>query len=374
MRIIMKRFLAVLLTITNSAYAGVITHSDYTSGATITAAGQNANENLIFNEFNGNIDNTNIKSGGITNTNIAATTISVDKFAQVVQDTFTVVSQQLHYRRPVLVTIDNNTVDVEANTGTSNQTCITFPDVQRCVTEDTSSTSVNRRFIISEVASFSGTKNSGLAPGETRTNNTAYALYAVKATDVSTDFVIAGTTNTPVQANFSTLNTRFGTNGWVYLGLIFNGDRSGVASNYIVPAVQAGNMTCVNMTGNTTAANWPDGGGNAILMANSTNNASIYTYSSGTGITQIPANIGSLFWICQSVTNATGVFKLGSQAFAAADSEVGHLNTFNNFVLNSWETATAGASCRDTASTGATATGFKCWTDNALGIGGNPQL
>lgn len=82
----MKRlylYLTIAL-LARTAQAGLITHSDYTSGNTITAAGQNANENLIFNEFNGNIDNTNIKSGGILTANIAAANITTTLMAPAV--------------------------------------------------------------------------------------------------------------------------------------------------------------------------------------------------------------------------------------------------------------------------------------------------
>lgn len=68
-------FLGLLL-LCNVSNAGLITHSDYTGGTAITAAGQNANENIVFNEFNGNIDNTNIKPGGIVDSNMAAHTLT----------------------------------------------------------------------------------------------------------------------------------------------------------------------------------------------------------------------------------------------------------------------------------------------------------
>lgn len=71
----MKRYLATLMSvllINHVSFAGLITHTDYTSGATITAAGQNSNENTIFNEFNGNIESANIKDGTIVNADVSA--------------------------------------------------------------------------------------------------------------------------------------------------------------------------------------------------------------------------------------------------------------------------------------------------------------
>ena len=41
---------------------GLVSRTNYAAGGTITAAGQNSNENAIVNEFNGNIENVNIKS------------------------------------------------------------------------------------------------------------------------------------------------------------------------------------------------------------------------------------------------------------------------------------------------------------------------
>jgi microcystin-dependent protein len=61
-----KRLVAVLLAgLSVTANAGLITHSDYVAGTSIAAATQNTNENTIVNEFNGNIESTNIKDGTI---------------------------------------------------------------------------------------------------------------------------------------------------------------------------------------------------------------------------------------------------------------------------------------------------------------------
>lgn len=57
---------------------GTVSRTAYSSGATITAALQNSNENAIVNEINGNLDNDNIKSGA----NIAASKINLATIAQ----------------------------------------------------------------------------------------------------------------------------------------------------------------------------------------------------------------------------------------------------------------------------------------------------
>lgn len=72
----MKRSILLLL-LTTPCYAGLITHTDYTAGNTITASLQNSNENTIVNEFNGNIDDNNIKSGaGVTLSKLATLTVN----------------------------------------------------------------------------------------------------------------------------------------------------------------------------------------------------------------------------------------------------------------------------------------------------------
>ncbi len=68
----MKKLLLSLILVTSPVYAGLITHTDYQSNATITASGQNTNENTIVNEINGNLDSTNISAGGIATSNLSS--------------------------------------------------------------------------------------------------------------------------------------------------------------------------------------------------------------------------------------------------------------------------------------------------------------
>lgn len=70
----MKKLIAGLLLLTTTAYGAQVTHNDYVSGAVITAAGQNSNENAIITQINGNLDNSNI---------VAAAGIAVNKLAAV---------------------------------------------------------------------------------------------------------------------------------------------------------------------------------------------------------------------------------------------------------------------------------------------------
>ncbi len=354
------------------SHAGIIAHTDYTAGSVITAAGQNTNENTIVNEFNGNISAANLATNAVTTVKLLDSNVTYAKLDSTTQSTFTYVNTFGIYRRPVLTYISATAVDIEANTGTSNQTCVQFPNEQRCVTENTSPTSVNRRFIISENASNSGTKNSGLRSGYIATNNTWYALYAWKVSDNSTDFVIVGDTVTPVQANYSALNTAYGTNQWVYLGMIAAGDGSASASN-ILKFVQVGNQTAFYnacATQNAVVTTVPG----ILLAVNSSSAASLtYSYTNGTNIAsrQIPAHL------------ITGTFSTNAGVGAKLDIEDSGggiyyfyqdgLSAGNIFVRVSNVSIASGLKVFLTVSSKGDIM-LASFTDGVLGVGYNPQL
>lgn len=193
------------------------------------------------------------------------------------------------YRRPVLKYVSVSLLDVEANTGTANQTKIVFPDGNtRTVTEDTSSTTKYRRFDITADAEFTaGTEDSGLRAALSEATNTWYAIYAVKSVIDTSKFVLVGDTTTPVTANYATLNTAYGTNGWVYLGSIRNGDDAG-ATGDIMNFVQHGNLT---MFQNTLAAASGNNTFGLQLKSSASATTLTWTYAAGTGSEQIPSHI-----------------------------------------------------------------------------------
>ncbi len=213
------------------------------------------------------------------------------------------------YRRPNLTFIGVTSVDVENNTGTANQTTIVFPDgTIRSVTEDTSSTHKYRRFIITATAEFTtGTEDSGLYSGLSETNNTWYAIYAVKSAIDTTKFVLVGTTTLPLRANFATLNTNLGTNGWVYLGLIRNGDGVSAAGD-ILNFSQSGGITTFrnSYTGPSTSVTSTG----LLLAAAAVPNT--WAYSAGTGTTSVPNHISTAV-VSHSISTA-GSFALDSAA------------------------------------------------------------
>jgi hypothetical protein len=277
------------------SYAGTITHTDYTAGNVITAAGQNTNENAIVNEFNGNISAANLASNAVTTAKITDANVTLAKLDTALQSTFTYVNTLGAYRRPNLTFINVSLVDVEPNTGTLNQTCILFPDSQRCVTEDTSSSNKYRRFDITAVANYTaGTEDSGLVTGLTEGTSTWYAIYAVKSQINSSNFVLVGDTTPATQASYSNLNNRYGLNGWVYLGRIHNGDgTSGSATSDIQSFKQTG---AIMKFSNRVAGSTIDFAG--FRMATSAGTSSL-TYQAANGVTGIviPAEF-LLGWYC----------------------------------------------------------------------------
>lgn len=365
----MRRLALLILGLlaSGAAQAGLITHTDYNDGAVITASGQNTNENAIVNEINGNLDAANIEDGSIDTAELADNSVTSGKLAAVVRSTITAFTNYGYYRRPNLKFVSVTAVDVEANTSTANQTCVIFPDERRCVTENTGASSVNRRFTITETASNSGTKNSGLAAGEAEANNTWYALYAWKVSDNSTDFVVVGTTNTPNITNYARLNTLFGENAWLYLGMIHNGDGAAAAAD-IIAFTQTGGVTLFRNVGTGQNLSGPG----YTLTASAGAVTLTYTYAAGTAAGQIPDHVGQAYF------NAGGS-GLTNQGYKFADSSGARLylqvSSINPIQTAYWVPATEGVNISNTSSTSVTMDiRIAGYTDNVLSSGINPQL
>jgi hypothetical protein len=288
-----KLLIALLLSVTSASFAGVITRpNDYTPGDVIRSADVDLNETTIYTEFNGGIDSDNIENGSVATGDLADGAVTLAKTASVIQSTFPHVNNINNYVRPTLVFQSVTTVDIATNTATSNRTCLMFPDEMRCVTENVATTSVNRRFIITETASNTGTKNSGMY-GSAEANNTFYYLYGWKVADNSTDFVIAGSTNAPnVVADIARLDAMFGARQWVYLGFIRNGDFAGAPGD-ILSFTDSGNVKYLRNTvgsGDTSQALTLSG----IVYDNSASNTVLtVTLSRGTGGASIPHVVGN---------------------------------------------------------------------------------
>lgn len=286
------------------------------------------------------------------------------------QGIITTTAKIANYKRPAIRWVSTSTIDVNENSDASNKTEILFRDgTFRSVTEDTTSTDKYRRFDITATAEFlSGTEDSGLYSGESESTNTWYAIYAVKSQIDSTKFVLVGTTTLPIPGNYSTLDTNFGVNGWVYLGLIRNGDNQS-ATGDILEFVMSGNQTILTNDVTTT------GNSNHLcgieLATGSTVGSLSYAPSQGTGATDIPNNV-SIGRI--TATGNPNTYVLGQSATIGFESVFLHNDDVRRLItttvllslLSTIAIGNQGSSNYDIYLSG--------WIDDALGIGGNPAV
>lgn len=274
--------------------------------------------------------------------------------------------QFLHgYRRPVLQFISVTQIDVENNTGTANQTKIIFPDMSiRTVIEDTASTNKYRRFDITAAANFtSGTEDSGLYSALSEANNTWYAIYAVKSQINVLNFVLVGDTTLPLQANYATLNSRYGTDSWVYLGMIRNGDNN-PAPGDLLDFVQAGGYTRLKN----------GSGGVGIEFGRSAGAASVsYAPTQGTGTTDIPNHFPVVEWVVEINDTSNFMARDFTNARTYSARHVGASNAYTNGWF--WRAAAnEGFYLSKSSGNIAPVIYLAGWFDKALGLGINPLI
>lgn len=261
------------------------------------------------------------------------------------------------YRRPVLQFGSVTTVTMETGiNGTSGQARILFPDGSL----RTDSTTLRINLDTSRTAALSGTAQSGIRSG-TGASNTWYACYAVKTSDNSSNFVMVADTVLPLQANFATLNSNFGSNSWVYLGMIRNGDNNGNTTS-LIRFVQSGSMTIFRS---------PLSGINGLLLTSGSGVTTLtYSISAGTGVAQIPDNLKTVCYGGQG-SSATTNFTMNDQA---GNTVLAFSNAASNTVQAlAWMTSDPGANL--TSGAGANLKIFLYgFYDPVLGVGSNPIL
>lgn len=268
------------------------------------------------------------------------------------------------YRRPVLQFGSTTTVAVESGLdGTSGNIPILFPDGS--LRTETSTTRTTFNITRNAVLTTSGAQ-SGLTGATSEATNTWYALYAVKVTDSATLWVTIGSTVIPTQGNYSTLNTAYGTNGWVYLGMIRNGDNGG-ATGDILTFTQVGNHTRLKNV--NTSYNIANSLG--LLLATSASTTSLsYTYAAGTGTTNIPAHLTHVdYWA--ALVNSGGQQRIRDTA-QAYDYSVASGGVSCAVLLTAADAAAGINVVPGTANKADI--GLAGFWDGALGIGANPLL
>lgn len=266
----------------------------------------------------------------------------------------------LSYRRPVLQYSSGTVVNLETgNLGTSGQASIVFPDGK--LISDSTSGHINCN--LAQVASTGASPQSGLRTG-TVSVNTWYAIYAVKANS-GTAFVTIADTVLPLQANFATLNSNFGSSSWVYLGLVRNGDNNGITTG-ILKFNQVGAMTIFyNAAGGIVF------GTVGTLLASASAAAGVtYTYAAGTGTAQIPNNISLGCYMFDTNLSSTVI------DWTAGSARMGLLTVpaSNKTGLSFWAVTGQNVSLTPAANTGNTGLYLAGFVDVALGVGFNPLL
>lgn len=273
-----------------------------------------------------------------------------------------------NYRRPNLIYISDTQVDVENNVSTLNETKIVFPGNEvRTVLEDTSLTNKFRRFDITQAAEFiSGTENSGLHSSLSEASNTWYCIYAVKSQLNENNFVLVGDTLNPSVSNWATLNSRYGVNGWLYLGAIRNGDGDAAPSN-IIEFKQSAERTFFNNNYGGAGVESP---GIKFLNAAATGTQT-WTYATGSSGLVVPDNFGFIeWWVLLTGTSSEDL---------AIQNDAGTVNysrlriRANQNVRQMLMPADEGIKIISGSGTTPKASLWG-WHDNALGLGFNPQF
>lgn len=299
---------------------------------------------------------------------LAKLKIDVDPTTALEVATKQYVDHYSNYRRPVLVYNSSTVVNIETGiNGTSGQAQIQFPDGNLRQDSTTGRIQCN----LAQVANLSGSWQSGLRTG-TVAASTWYAVYAVKTTDDALKFVAVADLVLPLQANFTTLNTNFGTNGWVYLGLVRYGNNSDTGTG-ILTFKQNGNTTIFTNACGGTAPGIASFGTSVATSASTT--SLTYTYSAGTGNAQIPNNIGMIQYqlnyntvgatVCRASVAAAPPYYFDAAATAAAARIV---------VILPWKEAVTNVNAESSGTNSAVEITVYGFVDNVLGVGSNPLL
>lgn len=326
----------------------------FSPNTTILSSQVNTNTSDVANVFNGLEAETKT---------LAKLKVDIDPTLALEVATKQYVDHYSTYRRPVLVYNSTTVVNIETGLdGTSGDCKILFPDGNLRI----DSTTTRIRCNLAQVAALSGTAQSGLRTG-TVGANTIYAIYAVKTTDNVNNFVAVADVVPPIQANFATLNSNFGTSGWVYLGMVRCGDGTASGTS-ILTFAQNGNHT-VFRNGLSSHGFFFESG---YLLATTASASSLaWGYSAGMTTSSMPAHItladiqlgttgGAWGYMQSSLANTVyGVFGLGGAS--------GLANIYTTFPILDGALATLnGAAPADITCSG--------WWDPVLGIGSNPLL
>lgn len=274
------------------------------------------------------------------------------------------VDSLMSYRRPNVKYVSAQVVEIETGlNGTSGQAAVLFPDGNI----RTDSTTSRIRCTMSQNAVLSGTAQGGLRSGSVSAN-TYYAFYAVKTSDNSSNFVFVADSVLPLQANYTTLNSNFGTNSWVYLATVRYGDGSSATTSFPSFAQTGSLVYYTNVAAGLQIANIA-----GYFVASTSGATSLqFNPSSGTGAGNIPDTIGMALYQVGFQGN-TGV----RLVVADAGDTVMYDRTTRDLpgTVRAWSSANSGIKLYFTDSASkAFEIGICAYVDKVLGVGANPLL
>ena len=271
------------------------------------------------------------------------------------------------YRRPVLQYQSGTQVNVQDQivTGIAGDCTVLFSDGKLLTVNN----SLQTHFLITQNAVLSGTKQAGLRTGSA-VNNTWYALYAVRATDNDNTWVVVGDTVYPVNSSITTLNTNFGLNKWMPLGLIRYGDQSTVP-NAIVKFVQSGNVTYFTNT-NLSNVNGANTGG--MILTSGAGTSVVWTYASGSTGAVLPPNVSLVYYLIGTSNGGANIeWSVRDAAPLAHFYRASNLSG-NRGIVTFLASAANGASSLNTSPGSGQDIILAGWVDDSLGVGSNPLV
>lgn len=227
------------------------------------------------------------------------------------------------YAKPVLVYVSSTLIDVENNSETANTTNIVFATGPISVTEDTAVTNKFRRLSLAATANgygatHTGAADSGLRTGLALSANTWYFVYAARVQygdDAGNKFILVVDDTSPVYTNHATLNSRYGTGEWVYLGTIRRGYGSSATSTLI--AFQQDRSGWMHFTDRGAADNYF-----GIEMFTGTVTSTTVTSKLAIGISNsgnnLPANVVAYKMDVQTYDDGDGDFECMYSLWASA--------------------------------------------------------
>lgn len=204
------------------------------------------------------------------------------------------------YRRPRLIYHSSQKVDMEIGLdGTASDGVVLFPNGSKYTVSVGTPTKLVCD-LTKNANNGNGVQQSGIRPTEVLTNQSWYNFYAVISTMTgnTTDFILIASTFQPTQANYASLNTFFGTNSWVYLGILPYGNGvSGSFDNNILSFRQSGNFTIFRSTATNGVA--------GPLFSNGSVTNNLWFYVVGTSVTVAPAQVTVAYMNCENGSQTT---------------------------------------------------------------------